>query len=47
LFQLENLTEKVEDEDHKKQLGDEAHIKKLKRVFVRFATEEILRRHAN
>merc|ERR1712125_51778 len=44
LMKIENLSEKVENEDHKKQLDNVEHMKKLKKVFIRFATEELLRR---
>lgn len=46
LLKLENLAEKVVSEEQSKQLAP-ANLKKLKNVFIRFATEEILRRGAN
>lgn len=47
LLKVQDLANKVESEEHKKALADPANVKKMKQTFVRFATEEILRRNAN
>lgn len=46
LFKVPDLLEKIESEEHKKALAAEK-VPKVKQTFVRFATEELLRRHAN
>jgi hypothetical protein len=47
LLKVQDLASKVESEEHKKALADAENVKKMKQTFVRFATEEILRRNAN
>ena len=47
LFKVPDLMEKIESEEHKKELENADKVKEMKRKFVRFAAEEILRRNAN
>lgn len=47
LFKVTDLVAKVESEEHKDALNGDEKLQKMKETFVRFATEELLRRNAN
>ena len=47
LFKIKNLLDNIKNKEYKEVFANTENMKTLKERFVRFATEEILRRNAN